>query len=110
MADTALRGYDPTTLAWKEVSTSTPQNSVPPTDIVDEGLFTALALRKRRQQSKATKGSAADKATSSKIPPEKKTSRVSWRPTAMPRIAAEDFTIVLKPRVTVDLKATLPTR
>ncbi|KAL1479206.1 hypothetical protein MTO96_052047 [Rhipicephalus appendiculatus] len=63
-----------------------PQRSKTPfhlRDIVDEGLFTAVALRKRRQQSKATKGSAADKATSSKIPPEKKTSpagRASWRP------------------------------
>ncbi|KAH7975514.1 hypothetical protein HPB52_002342 [Rhipicephalus sanguineus] len=82
------------------------EGSVPSTDIVDEGLFTVVALRKRRQQSKGTKGSATDKATSAKIPPKKKTSRVSWRPTAMPRIAAEDFTIVLKPRITVDLKAT----
>ncbi|KAH7968713.1 hypothetical protein HPB52_010794 [Rhipicephalus sanguineus] len=75
MAATALRGYDPTTLAWKEVSASTSEGSVPSTDIVDEGLFTVVALRKRRQQSKATKGSATDKATSAKIPPKKKTSR-----------------------------------
>ncbi|KAH7957390.1 hypothetical protein HPB52_018491 [Rhipicephalus sanguineus] len=74
MAATALRGYDPTTLAWKEVSASTSEGSVPPTDIVDEGLFTVSALRKHRQQSKATTGSATDKA-SAKIPPKKNTSR-----------------------------------
>ncbi|XP_075741755.1 uncharacterized protein LOC142792466 [Rhipicephalus microplus] len=98
MAATTLRGYDPTTLAWKEISTPASENSVPPTDIVDEGLFTVAALRKRRQQSKATKASATNKAASANIPPEKKTLRVPWRPTAMPRIAAEYFTIVLKPR------------
>ncbi|KAH7954865.1 hypothetical protein HPB49_022329 [Dermacentor silvarum] len=104
MAVTALRGYDPTTLAWKNVPASTPEDSVPPTDIVDEGLFTVMTLRKRRQQSNTAKASDTDKAKSAKTPP-KKTSRVSWRPAAMPRTAAEDFTIVLKPRVTVDLKA-----
>ncbi|KAH6937486.1 hypothetical protein HPB50_000753 [Hyalomma asiaticum] len=82
-----------------------PEDSVPRTDIVDEGLFTVVTLRKRREQRKAAKASAADKPTSAKTPI--KTSRVSWRPAAMPRISAEDFTIVLKPRVTVDLKATL---
>ncbi|KAL3217626.1 hypothetical protein MRX96_032259 [Rhipicephalus microplus] len=60
MAVTALRGYDPTTLAWKETSTPVPENSVLPTDIVNEGLFTVVALRKRRQQSKATKCSATN--------------------------------------------------
>ncbi|KAH7973792.1 hypothetical protein HPB49_005303 [Dermacentor silvarum] len=105
MVVTALRGYDPTTLAWKNVPASTPEDSVPPTDIVDEGLFTVMTLRKRRQQSKAAKASATDKATSAKTPPKKNTSRVSWRPAAMPRTAAGDFAIVLKPRVTVDLKA-----
>ncbi|KAL1418532.1 hypothetical protein MTO96_005659 [Rhipicephalus appendiculatus] len=84
MAATAIRGYDPTTLAGKEVSTSKPEDYVPPTDIVDGGLFTVVALRKRRQQSKATKGSATDKATSAKIPPEKKdipsAGWASWRP------------------------------
>ncbi|KAH7981068.1 hypothetical protein HPB49_021285 [Dermacentor silvarum] len=104
MAVIALRGYDPTTLAWKNVPASTPEDSVPPTDIVDEGLFTVMALRKRRQQSNTAKASDTDKAKSAKTP-HKKTSRVSWRPAAMPRTAAEDFTIVLKPRVTVDLKA-----
>ncbi|KAH7936832.1 hypothetical protein HPB49_005678 [Dermacentor silvarum] len=104
MAVTALRGYDPTTLAWKKVPASTPEDSVPPTDIVDDGLFTVMTLRKRRQQSNTAKASDTDKAKSAKTPP-KKTSRVSWRPAAMPRTAAEDFTIVLKPRVTVDLKA-----
>ncbi|KAH7933810.1 hypothetical protein HPB49_017502 [Dermacentor silvarum] len=105
MAVTALRGYDPTTLAWKNVPASTSEDSVPPTDIVDEGLFTVMTLRKRRQQSNTAKASDTDKAKSAKTPPKKKTSRVSWRPAAMPRNAAEDFTIVLKPRVTVDLKA-----
>ncbi|KAH7940993.1 hypothetical protein HPB49_008825 [Dermacentor silvarum] len=105
MAVTALRGYDPTTLAWKNVPASTPEDSVPPTHIVDEGLFTVMTLRKRRQQSNTAKASDTDKAKSAKTPPKKKTSRVSWRPAAMPRTAAEDFTIVLKPRVTVDLKA-----
>ncbi|KAH7965916.1 hypothetical protein HPB49_012131 [Dermacentor silvarum] len=105
MAVTAFRGYDPTTLAWKNVPASTPEDSVPPTDIVDEGLFTVMTLRKRRQQSNTAKASDTDKAKSAKTPPKKKTSRVSWRPAAMPRTAAEDFTIVLKPRVTVDLKA-----
>lgn len=105
MAVTALRGYDPTTLAWKNVPASTSEDSVPPTDIVDEGLFTVMTLRKRRQQSNTAKASDTDKAKSAKTPPKKKTSRVSWRPAAMPRTAAEDFTIVLKPRVTVDLKA-----
>ncbi|KAL3231303.1 hypothetical protein MRX96_023349 [Rhipicephalus microplus] len=99
MAATALRGYNPTTLPWKEISTPVPENSIPPTDIVDEGLFTVVALRKRRQQSKATQGSATNKAASANIPPEKKISRATWRSTAMPRIAAEVFTIVLKPRV-----------
>ncbi|KAH7980233.1 hypothetical protein HPB49_013994 [Dermacentor silvarum] len=105
MAVTALRGYDPTTLAWKNVPASTPEDSVPPTDIVDEGLFTVMTLRKRRQQSNTAKASDTDKAKSAKTPPKNKTSRVSGRPAAMPRTAAEDFTIVLKPRVTVDLKA-----
>ncbi|KAH6947480.1 hypothetical protein HPB50_019196 [Hyalomma asiaticum] len=63
-----------------------------------------VTLRKRREQRKAAKASATDKPTSAKTP--LKTSRVSWRPAAMPRISAEDFTIVLKPRVTVDIKAT----
>ncbi|KAH7965520.1 hypothetical protein HPB49_008531 [Dermacentor silvarum] len=105
MQVTALRGYDPTTLAWKNVPASTPEDSVPPTDIVDEGLFTVMTLRKRRQQSNTAKASDTDKAKSAKTPPKKKTSRVSWRPASMPRTAAEDFTVVLKPRVTVDLKA-----
>ncbi|KAL3190324.1 hypothetical protein MRX96_019853 [Rhipicephalus microplus] len=73
---------------------------------MDEGLFTVVARRKRRQQSKATKASAPNKAASANISPEKKTSHVSWRPTAMPRIAAKEFTIVLKHRVTMDFKAT----
>ncbi|KAH7941484.1 hypothetical protein HPB49_014312 [Dermacentor silvarum] len=64
-----------------------------------------MTLRKRRQQSNTAKASDTDKAKSAKTPPKKKTSRVLWRPAAMPRTAAEDFTIVLKPRVTVDLKA-----
>ncbi|KAL3251000.1 hypothetical protein MRX96_055264, partial [Rhipicephalus microplus] len=55
-----------------------PENSVSLTNIVDEGLFTVVALRKHRQQSKATKASATNKAASVNIPPEKKTSRVSW--------------------------------
>ncbi|KAH7937328.1 hypothetical protein HPB49_010867 [Dermacentor silvarum] len=105
MAVAAHRGYDPTTLAWKNVPASTSEDSVPPTDIVDEGLFTVMTLRKRRQQSNTAKASDTDKAKSAKTPPKKKTSRVSWRPAAMPRNAAEDFTIVLKLRVTVDLKA-----
>ncbi|KAL3217683.1 hypothetical protein MRX96_050963 [Rhipicephalus microplus] len=53
MATTALRGYNPMTLAWKEISTPVPKNSARPTDIVDGGLFTVVALRKRRQQSQA---------------------------------------------------------
>ncbi|KAH7967075.1 hypothetical protein HPB49_022195 [Dermacentor silvarum] len=105
MAVTALRGYDPTTLAWKNLPASTPEDSVSPTDIVDEGLFTVTTLRKRRQQSNTAKVSYTDKAKSAKTPPKKKTSRVSWLPAAMPRTAAEDFTIVLKPQLTVDLKA-----
>ncbi|KAH7932877.1 hypothetical protein HPB49_004143 [Dermacentor silvarum] len=107
MVATALRGYDPTTLAWKDVPASTPEYSVPPTDIVDEGLSAVMTLYKRHQQSKAAKASATDKATSANTSPKKKTSRVSWRPAAMPRTAAKGFTIVLKPRVTVDLKAAL---
>ncbi|KAH7958407.1 hypothetical protein HPB49_001339 [Dermacentor silvarum] len=105
MAVTALRGYDPTTLARKNVPASTPEHSVPPTDIVDEGLFTVMTLRKRHQQSNAAMPSDTDRATSAKTTPKKKTSRVPWRPAAMPRTVAEDITIVLKPRVTVDLKA-----
>ncbi|KAL3208276.1 hypothetical protein MRX96_009628 [Rhipicephalus microplus] len=59
---------------------------------------------------KPSKGAATDKATSANIPLEKKTTRVWWQPTTMPRIAAEDFilsrmSIALKPRVMVDLKA-----
>ncbi|KAH7978605.1 hypothetical protein HPB49_006092 [Dermacentor silvarum] len=108
MAATALRRYDPTTFAWKNVPASTPdgnRSNVSPIDIVDEGLFTVMTLHKRRQQSNAAKASDTDNATSEKTPPKKKISRVSWRPAAMHRTAAEDFTIVLKPRVTVDLKA-----
>ncbi|KAL3190255.1 hypothetical protein MRX96_019794 [Rhipicephalus microplus] len=36
MAATTLRGYDSMTLAWSEISTPVPENSVPPTDIVDD--------------------------------------------------------------------------
>ncbi|KAH6923062.1 hypothetical protein HPB50_021392 [Hyalomma asiaticum] len=104
MAATNLRGYDPTTLAWKAVTAQMPEDSVPRTDIVDEGLCTVVTLRKRLEQRKAVKALATDKPTSAKTP--LKTSRVSWRPAAMPRISADDFTIVLKLRVTVDLKAT----
>ncbi|KAL3224814.1 hypothetical protein MRX96_049412 [Rhipicephalus microplus] len=110
MAATALCGYDPTTLTWKKISTTVPEDYVLPTDIMDEGLFTVVALHKCRRKSKATKGWSNNKATSVNILPEKKTSRVSWRPTAMPRIATEDFTIMLKPRVMINLKATFSIR
>ncbi|KAH8036813.1 hypothetical protein HPB51_005941 [Rhipicephalus microplus] len=88
MVATTLREYDSTTLAWKGISTPVPETSVPSTDIVDERRLLVVALRKRRQQSKTTKGSATNKATSANITPETTTSRVQWRPTAMPRIAA----------------------
>ncbi|KAL3181506.1 hypothetical protein MRX96_008560 [Rhipicephalus microplus] len=77
MAATTLRGYDPTTLAWKESSAPVPENSFASTDVVNEGLLTVVALRKRRQQSKATKGSATNKAAFVNIPLEKKTFRIA---------------------------------
>ncbi|KAH7986224.1 hypothetical protein HPB49_026074 [Dermacentor silvarum] len=72
MAVTALRGYDPTTLARKNVPASTPEHSVPPTDIVDEGLFTVMTLRKRHQQSNAAMPSDTDRATSAKTTPRRR--------------------------------------
>ncbi|KAH6920916.1 hypothetical protein HPB50_028097 [Hyalomma asiaticum] len=59
-----------------------PEDSVPRTDIVDEGLFTVVTFHKRREQRKAAKASATDKPTSAMTP--LKTSRVSWRPAATP--------------------------
>ncbi|KAH7965206.1 hypothetical protein HPB49_004650 [Dermacentor silvarum] len=68
MAVTALRGYGPTTLAWKNGVASTPEDSVPLTDIVDEGLFTVMTLHKRRQQSNAAKTSDTDEVSEATTP------------------------------------------
>ncbi|KAH7955752.1 hypothetical protein HPB52_003623 [Rhipicephalus sanguineus] len=98
MAATALRGYDPTTLAWKEVFCLNVEGSVPPTDIVDEGLFTVLAL--------------ASVASNLKLPRARLPISLSEDSTQeehipciagghrMPPHSYGDFTIVLKPRIT----------
>ncbi|KAL3256740.1 hypothetical protein MRX96_046570 [Rhipicephalus microplus] len=52
-----------------------PENSVAPTVILDERLFTLVALSELCQHSKATKGLATNTATSANIPPEKRTSQ-----------------------------------
>ncbi|KAL3216122.1 hypothetical protein MRX96_051231 [Rhipicephalus microplus] len=102
MAATALCGYDPTTLAWKEISTPVPENCARPTDIVDEGLFAVVALRKRRHNLKLRRAWLP-------IRPRPRTFHPRRHPVyrggipLCPAFAAEDFTIVLKPPVMVDL-------
>ncbi|KAH6921335.1 hypothetical protein HPB50_027678 [Hyalomma asiaticum] len=70
-----------------------PEDSVLRTDILEEGLSTAVTLRKHREQRKAAKASATDRPTSGKTP--LKISLLSWRLVTMPRISAENFIILL---------------
>lgn len=113
MAATALRGYDPDAMAWTDTtaSTTTENSSVPAlSNISDGGLFTVVALRKKRggQHSQAAAaGSDAAEATMISVnsPPTKKKRQLpAWRPPVMTRTHPKDFTLTLKPWVTANLK------
>lgn len=117
MAATALRGYDPDAMAWTETTASNttentcmPENSSVPAslDISDGGLFTVVALRKKRggQHSQDTgSDAAAATATTVKSPAtEKKRKLPAWKPPVTPCMNPEDFSLVLKQRVTAILK------
>ncbi|KAH7942486.1 hypothetical protein HPB49_024592 [Dermacentor silvarum] len=103
MAASAWRGYDTETMTWSEIVAEAPsslETSTPKEEIVDEGLFSLVAFRKRQQplNTSAVNGlSITLVAAGSK----------KWRPTAMPALRKEDFTIVIKPRVTIFLKTAL---
>nr|XP_050030126.1 uncharacterized protein LOC126526259 [Dermacentor andersoni] len=119
MAASAWRGYDPETMAQSEIVAEGPsslETSTPTEEIVDEGLFPLVALRKRQQRSNtsAVNGRSMSSGTSVPTNPEKSNPQLSqaagskkWWPTAMPRLRKEGFTIVIKPRVTISLKTAL---
>ncbi|KAH7932955.1 hypothetical protein HPB49_005276 [Dermacentor silvarum] len=119
MAASAWRGYDPETMKWSEIVAETPsslETSTPKEEIVDEGLFSLVALRKRQQRPNASAVNGLSISAGVSVPPNTPRSNPQlsqaagskkWRPTAMPRLRKEDFTIVIKPRVTISLKTAL---
>ncbi|KAH7985690.1 hypothetical protein HPB49_026306 [Dermacentor silvarum] len=119
MAASAWRGYDPETMTWSEIVAEAPSSlepSTPKEEIVDEGLFSLVALRKRQQRPNASVVNGLSISAGVSVPPNTARSNPQlsqaagskkWRPTAMPRLRKEDFTIVIKPRVTISLKTAL---
>ncbi|KAH7978853.1 hypothetical protein HPB49_007014 [Dermacentor silvarum] len=119
MVASAWCGYDPETMTWSEIAAealSSLETSTPKEEIVDEGLFSLVALRKRQQRPNTSAVNGLSISAGVSVPPN--TARTNpqlspaagstkWRPTAMPRLRKEDFTIVIKPRVTISLKTAL---
>ncbi|KAH7973428.1 hypothetical protein HPB49_000907 [Dermacentor silvarum] len=118
MAASAWRGYDPETMTWSEIVAEAPSSleTSTPKEIVDEGLFSLVALRKSQQRPNASAVNGLSISAGVSVPPNtarsnpqlsKAAGSKKWRPTAMPRLRKEDFTIVIKPRVTISLKTAL---
>lgn len=114
MALPEQRGYDPTTLSWSYIPTN-PSDDGPSTISAEQADIFQLVEGRRRRRRNAEGASALKtplnnsatgdaRAPSPKAP--QKTSPVSkWTPKPTVRMNPGDYVIVLKPRITVALKA-----
>ncbi|KAH7986474.1 hypothetical protein HPB49_025955 [Dermacentor silvarum] len=114
MAVSKIIGYDPAAMSWAQIDQTTQHEDQMLTE--NECLQALVRLRQRRTQGNnaetnggagttpltSTNGNAGDARAA---PPLQKKTGNQWRPRQTPRLHYEDLVVVLKPRGTLDLKA-----
>ncbi|KAH7954277.1 hypothetical protein HPB49_017130 [Dermacentor silvarum] len=114
MAVSKIIGYDPAAMSWAQIDQTTQHEDQMLTE--NECLQALVRLRQRRTQgnnAETNGGAGTTPLTSTNrnagdaraAPPLQKKTGNQWRPRQTPRLRYEDLVVVLKPRGTLDLKA-----